>query len=347
MANSSSEAKTEAPTPKRLREARKRGQVAKSAELSGALSLLGTLLCVVSMAPWAAQRIANFGLAVDRSFESLNVSTVQTMVMQAMLLVAQLSLIPLAVAAVVFLMSQWLQTGMVFSLELVKPLLERINPVQGAKQLFSAKSLVRFVLMLVKAGIIGGAALLVCLHLLGDSIRVIYADAGAALAVANAGLMDLLLWCGGLFVLLGALDLAYQRWQFLRDMRMSSSEVRREHRDEQGDGKLKSLRKQFAQEADPREQLDFIHMASLAVCDSEGRVVVLVYRPKQYPLPLCLVRGAADFGAEILAAVQQRRILTVTDTKLLASLYPGAQIGMPIPAHLLDEVLACLQPAAA
>lgn len=343
MANDSSEAKNEAPTPRRLREARKRGQVAKSSDLSGALSLLATLLCVVGIAPWAAQQVAGFSLAVDRSFEALNLATVQAMVMQAGLLVIQLSLIPLAVAAVVFLLSQWLQTGMVFSLELVKPSLERINPAQGLKQLLSVKSVVRFAFMLFKALVIAGAALLVCLHLLGDAIRVIHADAGAALAVANSGLMNLLLWCGGLFVLLGLLDLAYQHWQFLRDMRMSTSEVKREHKDDQGDGKLKSERRKLSQEADPKEQLALVAKASMVVVDSHGRAVALIYRPAVHPLPIFLVRGAAAFGAEVLALAQQHRIPTVADSTLLTALYPAAKTGMPVPDALLDAVMAHLQ----
>jgi len=347
MANDSGESKTEAPSPKRLRDARKRGHVAKSTELSTAFSVLGTFLCVVSMAPWSARRIADFQLAVDRSFEAMNLATVQTMVIEALWLMAQLSLIPLGVAALVHLLSLWLQTGTVFSLELVKPKLERLNPVDGALRLVSIQSLVRFALMLIKAGVIATAALLVCVHVLGDAIRVIYADAGAALTVANAALMNLLLWCGGLFVLLGLLDLVYQRWQYLRDLRMSASEIRRERRDDHGDGKLKSKRKSFAQEPLPREQLQYIHMASLIVCDSADRVVVLVYRPTHYPLPICMMRGSADFAEEILVLARQHNILTVTDSSLLASLYPAAQTGLPLPAKYLDAVVAYLQRVAA
>ena len=347
MTQASSESKTEAPTRKRLRESRQRGLVAKSTELAGALSLLATLLCVVSMAPWAAKQLADFSLAVERSLQALTISTVQILVMQAMLLVAQLSLIPLSVAALVFVVSLWLQTGAVFSLELVKPSLERLNPVAGLKRLLSIKSLVQLLLMFVKASIIGTAGVLVCLNLLGDAVRVIYADAGAALAVANSALINLLLWCGGLFVLLGLLDLTYQRWQHLRDLRMSLSEVRREQKDDQGDGKLKSQRQSFVQEAPPREQLAFVHMASLVVADDTGRAVVLIYRPKQYPLPLFLVRGAGEFAKEILATAQQHKVLTVVDTSLLGALFPGAQTGSPMPSMHLDAVLAHIHRAAA
>jgi type III secretion protein U len=201
--------------------------------------------------------------------------------------------------------------------------------------------------MLIKGSIIATAAVLASVHMLGDAVRVIYADAGAAITVANGGLTNLLLWCGGLFVLLGLSDLAYQRWQFMRELRMSSSEVRREHREDQGDGKIKAQRKGFAQEPVPREQLAFIHMASLVACDGDGRVVVLVYRPRQYPVPLYLVRGSAGFGAEILAVAAQHKILTVTDSSLVAALFPAAHTGTPMPSAHLDAVLSHIQGAAA
>lgn len=346
MSKDSSESKHLPPTSRRLRDARKRGQVAKSAELSGSLSLLATLLCVMSMAPWAARRIADFSLAVDRSFEMLSTNTVQALVYEAAFLMTLLSMIPLTVAGIVYLVSLWLQTGPVFSLDLVKPQLERLNPVAGARRMFSIRSLVQFALMLVKSAIIGTAALIVLVHLMGDAIRVIYSDAGAALTVANVALMNMLMWCGGLFILLGLLDLVYQRWQFLRELRMSSSEVKREQRDDNGNAEIKSQRKSFAKDPTAREQLAFIHMASLIVCDTNGRVVVLVYRPKQYRLPLCIVRGSEDFAAEILAIAQQRRVRIVVDSTLLAALYPAAQIGLPIPSQHLGAVLSHLPPAA-
>ncbi len=343
MSNDSSESKQQPATAKRLRDARRRGQVAKSTELSGALSLLCTLLSTIGIAPWAARRLADYSLAVDRSMEALTLAGVQAMVIEAMWLMAQLSAIPLVIAGVVYTLSLWLQTGAVFSLELIKPQLERLNPVSGAQRVFSLRSLMQFGLMLVKASIIATAALLVFAHVLGDAIRVIYADAGAALTVANVALLNLLLWCGGLFAMLGLLDLVFQRWQFLRELRMSHSEVRRERRDDQGDGEIKSQRKSLAKEPNPREQLEFIHMASIFLYDTEGRSIALIYRPKQYPLPLCILRGTAELGTEMHRLAQHHKVLCVNDSELVAALYPAAHTGTPIPAKHLDAVLAHLQ----
>jgi flagellar biosynthesis protein FlhB len=347
MGQGSSESKPHAPTPKRLREARERAQVAKSTELAGAASLLCTLACVVVTAPWAAMRISEFQLLVNRSVESVSLFAVESAMRQSLMLMAQLSFIPLGVAAGVFVLALWLQTGTVFNLELVQPKLERLDPVEGVRRTFSLRSLVRLLTMVLKAVVVTAAATLICLHVLGDAVRVVYADAGAALAVANAALTGLLLWCGSAFVLLGGLDLVYQRWQFRHDLRMSHGEVRRERRDLEGDAKFKSHRKGFAKEALPREQLAFMHMASLVVRDARQRVVVLIYRPRQHPLPLCLVRGSADFGQEILALARQRKRPVVDDSPLLAAIFPAARPGASIPPHHLTAVLHHLAMAAA
>jgi flagellar biosynthesis protein FlhB len=339
MSQDSSESKNHAPTERRIRQARKRGQVPKSTELSTALSLLCTLLCVLSMAPWAAQKIAQFGLSANTSIQHLTLINAQTMVRQAMWLMAQLSLIPLSVAAIIFLFSLWLQTGTVFSFDLVQPQLDRLNPISGLKKLFSIRSVVQLALVVFKASIIASAALLIFFNLLGDAIRVIHADAGAALTVANTALMRLLLWCGGLFVMLGLLDLLYQRWQFLRELRMSTSEVRREHRDQQGDGQLKSERKNFAKETVPREQLQYIRRASLLLSDTQNRVVVLIYSPANNPLPFFLLRGQGEFAQEVTALAQKYSVPCVTDTTLLERLYPGVQTGLTLPAQHVDAVL--------
>jgi flagellar biosynthesis protein FlhB len=344
MANDSSESKNNEATPKRLREAHKRGQVAKSTELSTALSLLCTLLCVVSMASWSARKIADFYLAVDRTFEALSLPAVQAMVLQALILMAQLSLIPLAVASSIYLFSLRMQTGHVFSLDLVAAKLERMDPIKGTLNLVSIRSLVRFSLMLLKACLIALAAFLIFTHILGDAIRVIYADAGAALNVANTALMRLLLWCGGIFVLLGCLDFAYQRWQHLVDMRMSASEVRREHKDDQGDGKLKSERKGFSHAETAAEQLKFVHLSSLVICSSDGQAVVILHRPQQLPAPVYVMRGSGNFGSEILALATRHKVPVINDSVLVKKIYPVCATGVPISTEHLKTVLAYLEP---
>ena len=249
---------------------------------------------------------------------------------------------PLVVAALVFTVSMWLQIGTIFSLDPMTPKLERLNPVEGLKKLVSLKSLVQFALMLLKSAIIGGAVTLVCLRLMPDAIRVIHADVGAALEVARTALTQLLTWCGALFVILGAADLGYQRWQFLKEMRMSMTELKREHKEQQGDGHMKAERKRAGREPSREEQLKYMSMASLVLKHTDGRLVVLIYRDDLHALPLFLLRATADHAAPVLAAAARHRVKQVVDDALLTALYQGVQMGTPIQPGYTGSVMVHL-----
>ncbi|MFY7941767.1 MAG: EscU/YscU/HrcU family type III secretion system export apparatus switch protein [Burkholderiaceae bacterium] len=339
MSDSSGE-KTEEPTPKKLRDAVKKGEVAKSAELSGSLSMLAALLCVLSMVGYSTRKLADLSLAVDRAFESLIPSTVLNLALESLKLLFNLSLLPLLVAAGVYTFSLWLQTGTIFSLDPVKPKIENLNPVQGLKKLFSMKSLVSFALMLLKTCIVGFAVFLVCRQILPDAIRAIHFDVGSALVVVRTALVHLLLWCGSVFVFLGVADFAYQKWQFLKDHRMSMSEVRREHKEDEGDPHIKAERKRMSSEEVAQDALEYIHLASLIVRDNESRLVVIIHRPKQFDFPLFLLRASGvDACKEVLSAARKHRPKMVTDPNLLARLFPVTVTGAPLNTELSKPVL--------
>jgi type III secretion protein U len=340
MSGDSSEDKTEEASDKKLRDARDKGQVAKSADLASSASMLAALLVVMAMSPWMAVKLAELFLAVERSIPTLDAATLKALVIETLQLVALASLPPVAVAAVVDLVMLWLQTGTIFSLDPLMPQLDRLNPASGLKNVFSAKTFVQFVQMLIKTLIIGTAVTLISLRLLPDAIRVIHADVGAALEVVNVGMTQLLLWCGGFFVILGCADYGFQRWQFLRDQRMSKTEVKREHKEQQGDGHLKSERKRVGHEPSQDEQLKYMSMASLVVRHSDGRLTVLIYRPDAHDLPLYLLRAKGDFVTTVLADAQKHKVKQVFDDALLELLYPGVQIATPIQAGLAEQVMA-------
>jgi type III secretion protein U len=338
MSGDSSGEKTEKASEKRLRDAHRKGEVAKSTELSGALSFLAAMVCVLSLLPLSARKLADLSLAVDRSFETLTKQNLAAMVLEALNLLASLSLLPVLVAAAIYTASLWLQVGAVFSLDPLKPKLDNLNPAKGMKKLFSMKSLVTFVLMLLKSAIVAGAVVLVCRQILPDAIRVIHADLGAALVVARTAVLHLVLWCGSAFVLLGAADYGYQKWQFLKDKRMSMQELKREHREDEGDPHLKAERKRVASEGGSAEQMQYMHLASLIVKDDQGRLLVLIYRPKQFKLPLYLLRSAsAGTSAEVMAAAQKHGVKLVHDHALLGRLFPMCTTGaMVVEAHAPD-----------
>jgi flagellar biosynthesis protein FlhB len=186
MSESAAE-KTEEATPRKLEKSRKQGQIAKSEDLAGALSVLVGMLATMALVPWFAREFAGLFLAVERSFERLDHATMKALWLEGLQLAVLVSLAPLLIATAVHKFSLWLQTGTVLSWDPVMPKMERINPAAGFKRIFSMRTVVTLVQMLLKTAIVGAAVVLVCLRILPDAIRVILADANAALAVAGSG----------------------------------------------------------------------------------------------------------------------------------------------------------------
>ncbi len=328
MSGDSSGEKTEKPSAKRLRDARKKGEVAKSAELAGSLSFLACVAVIMALLQTSARKLADLQLACERMFEQLSKTTLANLTLEALLLLGQLSLLPVLVAAVVHTFSMWLQVGPVFSIDPIKPKLDNIHPVQGLKKIFSMKSLVVFVLMLLKLGIVGIAVVLVFRQILPDAIRVIHSDMGAALAVARTALLHMLLWCGAAFVALGAADFGFQKWQFLKDKKMSIQEVRREHKEDEGDPHIKAERRRLAGEGGPLDQLEYMHLANLVVKDLNDRLLVFIYRPRQFPTPLFLLRSpGGPASVTVLESAKQHKVKVVLDPELVDRLFVMGNTG--------------------
>jgi flagellar biosynthesis protein FlhB len=334
MADESSGSKTEKATPRRLQDSRRKGQVSKSEELASSLSFLAGIACVMVMLGFSSRELAHYFLAVERSFESLSTSTMHALVLESLFLLAKLSVLPLVAAALVHTAVLWMQVGPVFSFDPVQPKMERLNPAQGLKRLFSMRSVVTCGLMTIKSAVVAGAITIVCLKVLPDAIRVIHADLGAALEVADTALQHLLLWCGGAFVALGFADLAYQRWQFLKDQRMTIQEVRRELRDDEGDPLVKAARMGLSREGTATDHLGFMHIASLVIRDRDNKLMVYVYRPKQFTNPLFLLRSPGGaLSQQVLALANTGGVKVVLDDGLVKTHFPVGSIGYQLAAH--------------
>ena len=328
MAGETSEEKTEKATPRRLRDARKKGEVSSSQDLTGSLSLVVGIAATLALMPWFATQIADLFIAVLQAIARPRADLMLALVLESFMLMLKLSLPVLLAVVLVAKIVEWLQVGPVFSVDPVIPKFENLNPVSGLKRIFSARSVAVFSQMLAKALIVGAAAFIVGWRVLPDAIRVIHADFGAALDIARTAVTQLLLWCGGIFVALGVADLAFQRWDFLKRQRMSMSEVKRERREDYGHQEVRSERNRLRHEPGPEEILKYVERSSLAVRHGDGRVVVIYHQAGA--VPMYITRAAGDFAERVLDTCRERRIRQVQDDGLLDEMYSRANLGQRI-----------------
>jgi flagellar biosynthetic protein FlhB len=275
MSGQSSEEKTQQPTPKRLQDARKKGQAAKSQDLADSVSLLVGLAVTMLLATWFALQLAQLFRAVMLAIPRVSQPNLFALVLESMWTAGLPSLAVAAVTAALGTGLLWLQQGSLWSVDPMLPKLERMNPVEGFKRVFSMRTLVQLLQMLIKLAVIGMGVAIVFARVMPDALRLVHGELGAALALAERTLLLLLLGCGLAFLLLGLADLAFQRWQFLKDQRMTLTDLKREHRETEIKPEIKQAMRSQAEEPGLQTTLKQLRYAQLILLHSDGRTVAL------------------------------------------------------------------------
>lgn len=331
-------AKTEEATPRKLERARRRGEVAKSADLAGALALLAAL---AGLAPAAAAMAASARRALETTLAAAGAARPdwgRLVAPLAELLGASL-LVGLAGAAG-GLAGHLLQSGPLWATEALKPRLSGLDPGQGLRKLASADKLADLAKNVLRA--------LICAAMVGVTLRAALPDLLRTIgqpetaARLGAGLTRSLLGRTALLLLaLGILDLPGARRRFARRQRMSRAEVKREHKDDHGDPQIMGWRRQRAQDL-ATGALDGLRDADAVVVNPTHVAVALAYTPARHEAPVVVVKGRRRRAARIRARARALGIPVVRNVPLARALHAVA-IDEEIPERLfvaVAEVLA-------
>ena len=276
--------KTEKPTPKKLQDARKKGDISKSKDVTSTAGLL-VLLALAAMAlPLIGGRLSAL---VDASFAvvhepfSAAAPRLGYMALQTLLVLVGLVAMPVAIAGVLI---EFLQAGPVLTIEKLKPKMENMNPAKGFKRIFSMDNLVEFVKSILKTAVVGVIAWLSMKTILPQLPELVHGGArsiGSALWNAS---WTLVAWAVGSFVLVSAMDAAWQRYSFMKKMRMSMRDIRQEVKDAEGDPHVKQQRMQIQHE-----------WAQQGASQAAANAHVLVVIQRTWPLPSTMTANAARF----------------------------------------------------
>lgn len=329
----------------RLKRARREGQVAQSRDLSGIGALAVVLVLLALLLPMFAQHVGalwHAALRVVASPQGPAMASALALMLHAALQIAQWSLLLLLAAGLTGAALSFLQAGPVFSMQALMPRLERLDPLQQLKRLLSLRSVAQLVQHVAKLLVLGTGIVLIVWQVLGDAVRMVHGGIGGALAVLGHAVMWLGVWgvVGGLALAL--LDALYQRWQFERDMRMSLRELRREHREDEGDPIIKSAQRQAGQGGGASDPLRYLPLAALLIEDGQQRLVALQYRPGHTNAPVFTVRTSGLMVEVAKAMAAELRLPVVRHETMLAALWPAARPGASVPASLKRQTVALI-----
>jgi type III secretion protein U len=329
--------RTEAPTPRRLRETRRRGQVAVSAELTAACALAGGLVALSLGGAGIAAGLAR-ELRASLSGAVLSPPSAPAALLDAGGALLRACLLPCAGALAGALAAGLLQAGFLFAPGALAPRLERIDPIRGLRRLFSAAQAVAVLLGLARAA----ALLTVGALWLRDAAPWIQGLA----RLEPASMWRVLPALGGLagrlaLVLLafGAVDLARARRLHLRSIRLTRDELRREHREDEGDPAQKAARRRAHRglaEAGP------VARATVVVVNPTHVAVALRHERGGPDAPRIVAKGTGGAAARIRSAARRAGVPIVRDVPLARALHRLAAVGEELPEELYEAAAVVL-----
>lgn len=334
--------KTHPPTPRRLRDVRKRGEVVLSADVVSALAFVGSVVALWLLGPHLFELLRALwdGASRDAVFARPEEHVGRTIALaQEVLLVIVLPIA--ALAALLGIVGAFSQVGALAAWQRIAPDVSHLNPSEGIKRLLSTRNLVNLFKTVVKTLLLSALMYFVVRASLQAALRAGYAPPLGVMHVAASILLVAFAWAAVIFVVMAMFDYAHQRFEFMKQHRMSIEDLRREYKDAEGDPQNLARRKAAYREAVYAALSDRVRSSS-AVIYSTHVAVALQYLGER-DLPRVVARGEGETAARLRGMAVASLVPTAFEPDLAHRLYDGTPLDRPIPRQLYAPTAALLR----
>ena len=309
-----------AASAKKLRDQRKKGQVAQSQDVGKLLVLTAISEIALFTAQSSLQRFQQMLVLPMSRLDQPFARALEEVLIDGLVVFFSFSLLMVGVAVAMKLISSWMQFGLLFAPETLKLDFNRLNPISQLKQMFSVQQLMNLLMSLAKALLIG-----LILYV------VIRPNLSALINLATSDLQS---------YVLALIDFTLQKHFFAKRMRMTQVEVVKEYKDMEGDphvkGQRRALAQQLAQE-EPKVKLPKLEEADMLVVNPTHFAVALYYRPGQTPLPLLVSKGTDAEARQLIWRAKAAAVPVIQCVWLARTLYTR-NLGASIPRETLQAV---------
>jgi flagellar biosynthetic protein FlhB len=336
--------RTEQPSEKRIKEAREKGDVPRSRDLSGAMVVLAGAAALMSSGGAAmqhAQRIYALGLSYSRDAlfsDALPARVLGLAMHEAMGLFA-----PVAIATVLAALgAPILLGGLNFSAEALQPKFERLDPISGLGKIFAMRGLVELGKSLLKLALIGGALALLLRHWQAEMLTTGRGSVTFGIADAIGLLGRAALTFGAILGLIGGVDALYQRFDYNKRQRMTRQELKDESKESDGNPEMKSRVRQVQHQMSRRRMMQDLPKADVVVTNPTHFAVALKYDENRFGAPRVIAKGVDVLAQQIRLVASGHKIPLVESPPLARALYATTELGKEIPTALYVAVAQIL-----
>lgn len=342
--------KTEKATPKRRDKERNKGNIAKSQDFTSSLILTLGVSLIYALSSGMFDKLSGMLISTLSNLNPKNISDNDMISILGPFLMHYTEIVCLffallAIGAIIILR---FQTGALFAKEALKPSFKKLSPANAFKNLinkfnlFKPKQMVELLKSLIKTTIVAVIGFKTIMKRKDELFGLIGADPSTGFAVIGSVIFELLMSLCIVLIIIGILDRQYQNWEYEKSIKMSKQEVKDEHKNIEGDPKIKSKIRSFGMKIIQQKMMAKVKEADVVVVNPTHYAVALMYDPQKVPAPVVVAKGV-DFVAFKIREIAKNNNIPIIENKPLArSLYKLVEIDNIIPQELYTAVAEIL-----
>lgn len=338
--------KTEKATPKKRQDARKKGQVLQSKEITSAFVLLFIFLALRLLGGYMYNEITYFTKVVLTEYVNIpDLYTINGITKLFMLSGIELIKICgpiLGVALITGLIAEYAQVGFLFTFENLKFKFERISPLSGLKRIFSLRSVVELVKSIIKLAIVGFIAYSYIKSQADGVLTMMDMDAIGVASFIASSVVDLAIRICIALIFIGAVDYIYQWYEFEKNLKMSKHEIKEEFKQTEGNPEIKSKIRQKQRQISMSRMLGDVPKADVVITNPTHFAVAIRYDASVSPAPRVIAKGQDYLAQRIKEVARENKVEIVENKPLARSLYQSVEVGQEIPEEMYQAVAEIL-----
>ncbi len=331
----------------RLEEARRKGQVAQSRELTGVLALLATGAALYGFGPGMARDLLEFMQEVFRTDLTARADLVGADFLSRTLLrtLKVMAVVGLPVAIVGFLVSvvaSFAQVGAIFTFEPLKPTLEKIDPLKGIQKLFSMRQLWEVLRLVIKIVVVVSVIYAIMKSEILSAPARLQLEANTQMVVIAENARRIFIALIAILTIFAAIDLGLQRFQFNKGLRLTRQEAKQENKEKDGDPMIKARIRSIQRDMARKRMMQAVKKADVIVTNPTHFAVALVYDREKMAAPKVVAKGADFLAQQIKKLAADAGVPMVENVPLARGLYKSVKVGQYVPRQLYQAVAEVL-----
>ncbi|MCL6456755.1 MAG: flagellar biosynthesis protein FlhB [Gorillibacterium sp.] len=336
--------KTESATPKKREEQRKKGQVAKSAELPGAFILLFTFLSFSMFGGYMKERFTQLFVVTFNDYLLTEVTIPNIVSLFGNLLFQGLMLLApvFTVSVMVAMLGNYLQIGIMFTGDPLKMKFSKINPLEGFKRLVGIRALMDFFKSILKLTIVGVVVYQTIWNERGNMLSLGSVSLPETVSYVAGLAIDLGVKIGFILVILAIIDYMYQKYDFEKNLRMSKQDIKDEYKKSEGDPLIKGKIRERQRRMAMQRMMQEIPKADVIITNPTHYAIALKYDSNEMAAPRVIAKGSDFMAIKIKEVAKEHGIILMENRPLARALYSQVEIGQAIPADLFQAVAEVL-----